>query len=142
MVTALQCCDTWCQVWDLRADSLLLPAQDHTHYWCRIYRAPQLASKHHMISLEPLIQSGHESYVHHMVLYECHVPAGAGGGPGATSADWFQRHTGQPGQPCYSPNMPAEWSFCLATNAWAWAVGSDGERLPEHTVTQSYSFKH
>ena len=29
--------------------------------------------------------------------------------------------------------MPDKWSFCLATNAWAWAVGSDGEILPEHT---------
>ena len=28
--------------------------------------------------------------------------------------------------------MPQEWSFCLATNAWAWAVGSSGERLPDH----------
>ena len=121
-------------VWDLRADSLVLPGEDHTHYWCKIHRAPELAAKHHMIALEPLVQPGHESYVHHMVLYECHIPpelrAEAGG---ATSADWFERHVSGPGQPCYSPNMPAEWSFCLATNAWAWAVGSAGERLPEHT---------
>jgi len=119
--------------WDIKADNLLLPEDDHTHYWCRIYRAPDLATKHHMIALEPLIQPGHEPYVHHMVLYECHVPADQVEAAGATTADWFQRHVDQPGQPCYSPNMPAEWSFCLATNAWAWAVGSVGERLPEHT---------
>ena len=121
-------------VWDLKADNLLLPDTDHTHYWCKIYRAPNLDQKHHMVAIEPLIQPGHESYVHHMVLYECHIPADlmeeAGG---ATSADWFQRHVEQPGEPCYSPNMPAEWSFCLATNAWAWAVGSEGEVLPDHT---------
>ena len=123
------------KVWDLRADNLLLPDTDHTHYWCKIYRAPELSTKHHMIGLEPLIQPGHESYVHHMVLYECHIPGEAmeGAGAGASSADWFQRHVDQSGEPCYSPNMPAEWSFCLATNAWAWAVGSEGERLPEHT---------
>jgi len=122
------------RTWDLRADRLELPEDDHTHYWCKIYRAPDLNHKHHMIALEPLIEPGHESYVHHMVLYECHIPHSqieAAGG--ATTADWFQRHVDQPGQPCYSPNMPAEWSFCLATNAWAWAVGSTGERLPKHT---------
>ena len=50
--------------------------------------------------------------------------------------DWIsvlQHHVDQPGAPCYSPNMPAEWAFCLATNAWAWAVGSEGERLPATT---------
>lgn len=121
------------KTWDIHADNLLLPSDDHTHYWCRIYQAPDLDKKHHMIALEPLIQPGHESYVHHMVLYECHIPANHVTTSGATTADWFQRHVNQPGQPCYSPNMPAEWSFCLATNAWAWAVGSLGERLPEHT---------
>ena len=123
------------QVWDLKADNLLLPDTDHTHYWCKIYRAPDLVTKHHMIALKPLIQPGHESYVHHMVLYECHIPGDLmkDAGAGASSADWFQRHVDQPGEPCYSPNMPAEWSFCLATNAWAWAVGSEGETLPEHT---------
>ena len=101
----------------------------------RIYRAPDLDRKHHMVALEPIIQPGNEPYVHHIVLYECHIPAHTADdtAAGATTADWFQRHVDQPGQPCYSPNMPAEWSFCLATNAWAWAVGSDGERLPEHT---------
>jgi len=121
------------KTWDLRADNLLLPADDHTHYWCRIHRAPELDTKHHMVALEPLIQPGHESYVHHMVLYECHIPDEVVDAAGATTADWFQRHVDQPGEPCYSPNMPAEWSFCLATNAWAWAVGSEGEWLPDHT---------
>ena len=27
---------------------------DHTHYWCKIYRALELTTKHHMIGLEPL----------------------------------------------------------------------------------------
>ena len=122
------------EVWEVRADNLLLPEDDHTHYWCKIYRAPDLTTKHHMIAIEPVIQAGHESYVHHMVLYECHIPDQIKQeAEGASSADWFERHVSQAGQPCYSPNMPAEWSFCLATNAWAWAVGSEGERLPDHT---------
>ena len=51
------------KVWDL-----LLPDTDHTHYWCKIYRAPEVTTKHQMIGLEPLIQPGHESYVHHIML--------------------------------------------------------------------------
>ena len=30
------------KTWDIHADNLLLPEDDHTHYWCRIYRAPDL----------------------------------------------------------------------------------------------------
>ena len=26
------------------------PDTDHTHYWCKIYRAPEVTTKHHMIS--------------------------------------------------------------------------------------------
>ena len=46
-----------------------------------------------------------------MVLYECHVK---------DSSAWFDHHAGASGEACYSPNMPPEWTFCLATNAWAW----------------------
>ena len=79
------------------------------------FKAPSLERKHHMVGFEPLIQEGHENYVHHMVLYECHVPDGS-----ASSSEWFEDHVGGKGHACYSPNMPQEWSFCLATNAWAW----------------------
>merc|ERR1719419_453381 len=81
-----------------------------------------------MVGFEPIIHEGHENYVHHMVLYECHVSTT----DGADSSEWFEHHVGGDGHACYSPNMPQEWSFCLATNAWAWAVGSNGERLPDH----------
>ena len=64
-----------------------------------------------MVALRPLIQPGNEAYVHHMVLYECHV---------SESKTWFEHHVGSSGAACYSPNMPPEWTFCLATNAWAW----------------------
>ncbi len=103
------------KVWELRADSLLLPEDDHTHYWCRIFKAPDLDRKHHMIGFEPVISPGRESYLHHMVLYECHVPQEE------DSADWFESHAAAgKGARCYSPNMPPEWTFCLATNTWAW----------------------
>ena len=39
------------QAWELLADGgLPLPNDDHTHYWCRIFKAPDLnGRKHHMI---------------------------------------------------------------------------------------------
>ena len=55
-----------------------------------------------------------------MVLYECHVKGGDG-----SSDDWFSHHVDTEGEACYSPNMPQEWSFCLATNAWAWVRVKD-----------------
>ena len=105
--------------WEIRANNVRLPNDDHTHYFCQIFKAPELEVKHHMVGFEPVIQDGHENYVHHMVLYECHVPT-----EGATSSDWFEAHVGGEGHACYSPNMPQEWSFCLATNAWAWVSNS------------------
>ncbi len=116
------------KIWDLvkpHKPPIALPNNDHTHYWCQIFKAPETEVKHHMIALRPLIHPGNEAYVHHMVLYECHVPDG-------DSSDWFDHHVNKSGEACYSPNMPPEWSFCLATNAWAWAVGSEGETLPDH----------
>ena len=98
------------KIWDLTS-RVELPNDDHTHYWCRIFKSPKLDRKHQMVALEPLIQSGNEAYVHHMVLYECHVP---------DSNTWFEHHVDSSGAACYSPNMPPEWTFCLATNAWAW----------------------
>lgn len=111
------------KVWDVINENLTLPNDDHTHYWCNIFEAPQLEEKHHMIGFVPLIESGHESYVHHMVLYECHVPDDS-------TDHYFAHHVNGAGARCYSPNMPPEWSYCLATNTWAWAVGSEGETLP------------
>lgn len=40
--------------WDLRAKNTRLPNDDHTHYWCQIYKAPELSHKHHMIGVSVL----------------------------------------------------------------------------------------
>ena len=55
------------QHWDLTSE-VVLPNNDHTHYWCRIFKAPDLDRKNHMIALRPIIQPGNEAYLHHMVL--------------------------------------------------------------------------
>lgn len=43
--------------WDLRANSLVLPNDDHTHYWCQIFRLPPQVEyrKHHMIGVSRCI---------------------------------------------------------------------------------------
>ena len=115
------------KAWDLKADNLILPDDDHTHYWCSIFESPELDRKHHMIGFEPIIQKENEAFVHHMVLYECHFPRDS-----AQFRRFRERAESGRGERCYSPNMPPEWTYCLATNTWAWAVGSDGESLPGH----------
>ena len=37
--------------WDLRAKNTQLPNNDHTHYWCQIFKAPDLEHKHHMVGV-------------------------------------------------------------------------------------------
>lgn len=39
------------KVWDVINENLTLPNDDHTHYWCKIFEAPQLEEKHHMIGV-------------------------------------------------------------------------------------------
>ena len=40
--------------WDLLAENLALPDDDHTHYWCKIFKAPEEVDgdvKHQMIGV-------------------------------------------------------------------------------------------
>lgn len=39
------------KIWDLKGRNTRLPDDDHTHYWCQIFKAPQLDVKHHMIGV-------------------------------------------------------------------------------------------
>ena len=40
------------KTWDLKARNTLLPNDDHTHYWCQIFKAPKTSYKHHMIGVK------------------------------------------------------------------------------------------
>ena len=44
------------KTWELRAGRIGLPNDDHTHYWCRIFRAPRETEdkKHHMIAVRTI----------------------------------------------------------------------------------------
>ncbi|XP_068135585.1 DBH-like monooxygenase protein 1 [Hyperolius riggenbachi] len=93
-----------------------IPDKDTT-YWCQMFKMPVLDKKHHIIKVEPLIQKGHESLVHHILLYECTRNAG----------DTVLEY----GHECYHPNMPDVFHTC-ETVLYAWAIGGEGFTYPPH----------
>ncbi|XP_075059190.1 DBH-like monooxygenase protein 1 [Mixophyes fleayi] len=93
-----------------------IPNKDTT-YWCQMFKMPVVDKKHHIIKVEPLIQKGHESLVHHILLYECNRDAG----------DIVLEY----GHECYHPNMPDVFLTC-ETVLYAWAIGGEGFTYPPH----------
>ncbi|KAJ1521461.1 hypothetical protein ONE63_003129 [Megalurothrips usitatus] len=109
--------------WDVRQEEFIVPDNMDTVYWCRIFKAPGLTRKHHMLGYEPIISPESVRHVHHMLLYEC--------APKSRQIPLLQKAASERGAACYSPAMPPEWDSCL-TPVVAWAVGSQGEFFPEH----------
>lgn len=95
----------------------------NTIYWCKIFKAPTLQHKHHIVGYEPLIGTNHSSFVHHMILHECELD-------GEEFSKW-EAFSKEPGRLCYGSNMAPEWEKCL-TPLVAWAIGSKGENFPKH----------
>ena len=63
-----------------------------------------------LIQFEPIIQSGHEGVVHHILLYEC--------------SDNFPKHHMNYTGRCYGPDMPPPVEDCTGvTTIAAWAIG-------------------
>lgn len=96
----------------------------NTMYWCKIFKAPTLQRKHHIIGYEPLIGDNHTQFVHHMLLHDCELD-------GSIDTRRWDDFAKQNGRPCYDADMPLEWERCFTPLA-AWAVGSKGENLPDH----------
>ncbi|XP_070572376.1 DBH-like monooxygenase protein 1 homolog [Ptychodera flava] len=93
-----------------------LPATDTTYY-CLGYKLPELDSKHHIIKYEPVIQTGNEAYVHHILVYQCR-------------SDFNETQYHQTGHICYTANMPDDWYYCSST-VIAWAIGGEAFYFPE-----------
>ncbi|KAL0821651.1 hypothetical protein ABMA28_005092 [Loxostege sticticalis] len=103
-----------------------------TLFWCKIFKAPDLPKKHHIVGYQPIIDSrpiknkvpvvekDSLSPVHHMVLYEC-----AEDPDKQLWNDWAE------GDGFFGPNRPSQWATCVTPIA-AWAIGSKGEYLPEN----------
>ncbi|XP_058803916.1 MOXD1 homolog 1 [Phymastichus coffea] len=106
--------------WDVKLNQFTVSNTSDTIYWCKIFRAPKLNRKHHMIGYSPIIEKANEALVHHVILYEC-----------SSTNSILAEHARLAGAHCYSPTMPKEWDSCLQP-VLAWARGSRGEWLPEH----------
>ncbi|GIY34652.1 DBH-like monooxygenase protein 1 homolog [Caerostris darwini] len=106
--------------WDVLSPNFSIPSSETTMYWCKIYKAPDLSQKHHVVLMEPLIQEGNERFVHHILLYEC-----VGG-----VAEVYDPHLDQHGHECHRPNMPDAMKKCEGIFL-AWAVGGENLVLPE-----------
>ncbi|CAG9564813.1 unnamed protein product [Danaus chrysippus] len=118
--------------WDVKISNLTIPHALATLFWCKLFKAPELPTKHHIVGYEPLIDSrpirngrpvlekDNQSPVHHMVLYEC-----------AEDNDKKQWNEWTEGDGFFGPTRPGEFGLCVTPIA-AWAIGSKGEFLPEN----------
>ena len=107
-----------------------------TLFWCKVFKAPDLPGKHHIIGYEPLIDSrpikdgkpvqekNSLSPVHHMVLYEC-----AEDHDKRQWNEWAQNSN----DGFFGPNRPAELATCVTPIA-AWAMGSKGQLIFSSTL--------
>ncbi|KAG8192031.1 hypothetical protein JTE90_025297 [Oedothorax gibbosus] len=105
--------------WDILSPNFELKSSFPTMYWCKIYKAPEVFEKNHIIVAEPLIQQGNEQFVHHILLYEC-----VGG-----ASDEYEPHLEVKGHQCHRPNMPDAMKKCEGV-ALAWGVGGEDLVLP------------
>nr|XP_045616124.1 MOXD1 homolog 1-like isoform X2 [Procambarus clarkii] len=110
------------KAWDLLSPNVSLPNDLPTLYWCSVVKIPPLASKAQAIGVIPLIEEKNVQHVHHILVYECHVPE---------SARHFEKWVGVPGLQCYGPNMPVSWTYC-GTPVFTWGIGGEGDLYPEN----------
>ncbi|XP_026495607.2 MOXD1 homolog 1-like [Vanessa tameamea] len=118
--------------WDVKINNLTIPHVMATLFWCKVFKAPELTKKHHIVGYQPLIDSrpirngkpvqekNSLSPVHHMVLYEC-----------AEDHDKRQWNEWSESSGFFGPARPGELATCVTPIA-AWAMGSKGEFLPEN----------
>ncbi|XP_028151667.2 MOXD1 homolog 1 [Diabrotica virgifera virgifera] len=119
--------------WDVVFDDFKITEEVSTMYWCKVFKAPTLNSKHHIVGFEPIIGDKHSNLVHHMVMHECELDVNE------DVAIWEQ-FSKEKGKPCYS-NTASLWDKCL-TPLVAWAIGSKGENFPNHVGVPLAEKKH
>ncbi|CAG9832084.1 unnamed protein product [Diabrotica balteata] len=119
--------------WDVVFDDFKITKEVSTMYWCKVFKAPTLNSKHHIVGFEPIIGDKHSNLVHHMVMHECELDVNE------DVAIWEQ-FSKEKGKPCYS-NTASLWDKCL-TPLVAWAIGSKGENFPNHVGVPLAEKKH
>ncbi|CAL4081006.1 unnamed protein product, partial [Meganyctiphanes norvegica] len=70
----------------------------------------------------PIVREKNIKYVHHIIMYQCHMPE---------SEKIYDKFVKAKGAQCHSANMPVSWRAC-STPLISWAVGSEGGFLPDH----------
>nr|XP_045616431.1 uncharacterized protein LOC123769364 [Procambarus clarkii] len=108
--------------WEIFSPNVRLPAHLTTLYWCKLHKVPPLPLKTHVIGFVPVIEERNVEHVHHILLYECHLP---------DSARHYDKWVDLPGSQCYGANMPVSWKYCTSPIV-AWAIGGQGEMYPKH----------
>ncbi|CAH1233415.1 MOXD1 [Branchiostoma lanceolatum] len=107
---------------DLQMNNVAIPAHQDTTYWCRVFEMPTLASKHHIIKVEPIPTLGNEGLFHHVLIYKC-----------KTNSNITIVPEEHPGHECQTPNMPSDWFGCYEGSIVAsWAIGGGDFTYPEH----------
>ncbi|XP_071957735.1 DBH-like monooxygenase protein 1 homolog [Antedon mediterranea] len=94
--------------------NVTVPDDSDTTYLCFSLPVPKFDSPVHIFRAETIVQEGHESLVHHLLVYSCQ----------GTTTNW----TGD----CYdSANMPTDLRDCDRL-LYGWAVGAQPLNYPEH----------
>ncbi|VVC40493.1 Copper type II, ascorbate-dependent monooxygenase-like, C-terminal,DOMON domain,Copper type II [Cinara cedri] len=106
--------------WDVTMDNLHLKDNVDTLYWCKIFKAPKVIKKNHIVGFLPLLNTDTRHLIHHMILYECD------GGPNT-----MEKYVTLKGAQCYGNGMPEDWDKCVSPVV-TWGMGSDGQFLPDH----------
>nr|XP_039270019.1 DBH-like monooxygenase protein 1 homolog [Styela clava] len=94
---------------EVLATEFTIPSED-TYYNCKLYKLPDFGGKQHIVKWEPIIQTGNELYVHHIIIYRC--------------GDMLANETElEHDARCYSSNM-AHFATCSVI-ILEWAVGAE-----------------
>ncbi|XP_077994651.1 DBH-like monooxygenase protein 1 homolog [Glandiceps talaboti] len=102
---------------DLVINNFAVPVRQTT-YACVGQKLPELDGKHHLIAYAPVIQTGHEAIVHHVVIYQCRGPV--------------NESYHQTAHECYTPNMPDDFRTCSSV-VMGWAIGGGIFHFPDNT---------
>jgi hypothetical protein len=102
---------------EFRAKDVQIPSDYHTLYMCKTMKLPDMG-KHYIVRHEPIIQKGHEAYLHHLILYHC---------------SWNMAHMEGIQEPCFDRTETnfTQMYKCTTKFLAGWAVGSDGVQYPD-----------
>lgn len=109
--------------WDARVQNVTIKENYDTVYWCKIFHAPAIKEKHHIIGFEPILNRDRKSLVHHMTLFECSNPVFEG-----TSSE-LDLWTKSKGVICNSDD--SSWDLCITPVA-TYGIGGGSQHFPPH----------